>query len=873
MGKLHSKHADCIFVNADLNKALEDSIWKKKTGFNLANYNMEETLSELSICLEDKSEPSSSPLRVELPPPKLDTETSRVLTLDHIGIRRAGRSCELKDKTKLNIEELQELECGVHLEGSDSAKHEWSFTLYDFDGHGRITKEDLASLLKALYDAVGSSIKLPANGAKTLKLRLSVGQDGGSASLQQVPQGQGQDVGSRNNNHDNSTSHQNGKNNFNNATTTSSGKRNNVASGAALAAKMSERSRNTARAPKNKVREFSKLNNLTRAAASEQKLPKHQAVKCTNEHRGQQAPPAALTSAVQLAPPPSVCSGARDSGLFLPAQLPADVNNSSSSAPGESAQGKDGLESPADDPAQAATDAHVLPDHQCLADLVQENMERNRVRQQLRRLADHRSDGHHRSQHHPHPHYNYHSRHHKRRHQRAAAGTSSSQRPVPESHPGVGGTLADPQKMAGVRRLDASAVSRLWTSGLKNLGGDAPGQEDTLREEGDDQGCARTCGLLSQCGERGKSSEAKDKKPLVSLSEAVEAKCKGGGDGLSRLQEERAEESQDRRNYYLDLAGVENTSSRFQTHPRTPQNRPGCSRRCHKGHHRSRSQDLATAHVITGDDVKFSNVIAAGKSSDVQRSAVSDLNDCLSKPNNSGKCDNLLFSAVAFGLSLASETPHMRDKRDSSRGTGEHMTVGNSVVRMLATAAARTESLEHQHHGRSKSFDPQDILRGSSDLGHRARRNHKPQRHPGEHQLPESSSRAGAGDHLPASSTKLNPLNLTVSSSGSTTTTDNNKLSSANLRSRRFRPVSLPGHVPACVSPHQHRRHRHRDKDHSQAMQQVARWIEREQHAWDQDTSAAAGASSGDHVVVQRHEHHHIHEHHHHHHYHHYHET
>lgn len=37
--------------------------------------------------------------------------------------------------------------------------------------------QDLSSLLKALYDAVGSSIKIPSNGTKTLKLRLTVGQD------------------------------------------------------------------------------------------------------------------------------------------------------------------------------------------------------------------------------------------------------------------------------------------------------------------------------------------------------------------------------------------------------------------------------------------------------------------------------------------------------------------------------------------------------------------------------------------------------------------------------------------------------------------------------------------------------------------------
>ncbi len=34
---------------------------------------------------------------------------------------------------------LQEFECGVSVAGSD--RQEWSFTLYDFDGRGNITKE------------------------------------------------------------------------------------------------------------------------------------------------------------------------------------------------------------------------------------------------------------------------------------------------------------------------------------------------------------------------------------------------------------------------------------------------------------------------------------------------------------------------------------------------------------------------------------------------------------------------------------------------------------------------------------------------------------------------------------------------------------
>ncbi|XP_025115691.1 protein naked cuticle homolog 1-like isoform X2 [Pomacea canaliculata] len=189
MGKLQSKHGaksplgkavhrtgrvsmeatECFLVNAQLNRAFEEQIWKKRSSQDLANYNMDESLSELSICLDTKC--GHVPLRVELPPQVGETETSRVLKLD----QGEGNDDEKGDKA--NNLSIEEFECGVQFEGTENSKQEWSFTLYDFDGHGRITKEDLASLLKALYDAVGSSIRLPPNGAKTLKLRLTVGQD------------------------------------------------------------------------------------------------------------------------------------------------------------------------------------------------------------------------------------------------------------------------------------------------------------------------------------------------------------------------------------------------------------------------------------------------------------------------------------------------------------------------------------------------------------------------------------------------------------------------------------------------------------------------------------------------------------------------
>ncbi|KAH9499093.1 hypothetical protein Btru_006663 [Bulinus truncatus] len=440
-------------------------------------------------------------VRVELPPQKLETVTSNVLNLDHIRDRR----------DKVNIEEI---ECGVHLEGSENSKQEWSFTLYDFDGHGMITKEDLASLLKALYDAVGSSIKLPPNGAKTLKLRLSVGQDC-TAEIQTVS---------------------------------------NI--------KSSERCRNTNKAPKNKVRDFSKLNNLMRTH-----------IKCTNENQAQVL---GLTTIETVS-----CQ-----------------------------QG-----------AEVVPKHGQMPDHQELATLIHENMERNQIKQ-LRRHHSDRND----SQH-----------HYKRRHRTTAAHC-----PVITA------------------------------------------------------GAALTA-------------------PLIPSASAIVA--------VGGQQDERAKESQDRRNYYLDLAGVDN--SKFQNNPTVPVAGSGCVR-TGTSQHRSRSHDISNT-------VKCDNRQAgAHNPSDAPLAT------------NPDKCDNV--------------------KRESER-------LGHKVA-----------NGKIDQHLRSKSSDPQEV--------NGQKRSSKPAQQ--EQQVP----------------------------------------SCANNKHNRFRPVSLPGHVPATVSPHYHRRHRHREKDHDLAMQQVAQWIERE-HVWD----------------------------------------
>ncbi|BFZ12854.1 hypothetical protein BsWGS_15893 [Bradybaena similaris] len=552
MGNFNSKH-ECFFVSADLSKTLEDKIWKKKTGFNLANYNMDETLSELSICLQETTE--NSQLRVDLPPQKLETETSKVLKLDHLTIGSHGNN-DNNERSKLNIEEF---ECGLQFESCENAKQEWSVTLYDFDGRGRITKEDLSSLLKALYDAVGSSIRLPPNGAKTLKLRLSVGQDTTSQMHHSANP------------------------------------------------KSAERSKNTTKPAKNKVREFSKLNNLTRTQ-----------VKCTNENLGQ-----------------SSVVTAQD---YVATQ---NLDKKPSQQQPESQQAK--------------------PDHQQLADLVQENMERNQIRQLRRHHSDSRNEG---------------QQHHKRRHR--ITGTHCPVTTV------------------------CAALSATMKAVIAEGGGN----------------------ILGAVGGGGLSGAADD------------------------TTDDKPKESQDRRNYYLDLAGID-SKSKFQNNPTVPVAGSGCVKTS-TGHCRSRSHDVAAGAKAdsggVGTDIKCDNTSLE-------------------------KCDNI--------------------RRESERLGSKH---------------GRLD----QQHPRSKSFDPQEVT--------------GQMRSPKSHQQPSSDPNPG---------------------------------------SRRFRPVSLPGHVPVMVSPHHHRRHRHREKDHDMAMQQVAQWIERE-HPWDMN---------GERLIVQRHEHHHIHEHHHHHHYHHYYEA
>uniref|UniRef100_A0A182JGN2 Protein naked cuticle homolog n=1 Tax=Anopheles atroparvus TaxID=41427 RepID=A0A182JGN2_ANOAO len=77
---------------------------------------------------------------------------------------------------------LEEFTCDVSLEdGKKPQPLQFSFTLYDLDGHGKITKDDIAGIVSTIYESIGKSVVVPHYGSKTINVRLTVSPDGKTA--------------------------------------------------------------------------------------------------------------------------------------------------------------------------------------------------------------------------------------------------------------------------------------------------------------------------------------------------------------------------------------------------------------------------------------------------------------------------------------------------------------------------------------------------------------------------------------------------------------------------------------------------------------------------------------------------------------------
>ncbi|KAL7829632.1 hypothetical protein AOLI_G00305170 [Acnodon oligacanthus] len=111
---------------------------------------------------EDQFLDHDCPLEVILPPERAAEYQSHKHTLSSENGDTPRRSAKSDD-----------VECNVP--GVDENRQEWVFTLYDFDNSGRVTKEDMSSLMHTIYEVVEASVKQSAlSNSKTLRVKLTV---------------------------------------------------------------------------------------------------------------------------------------------------------------------------------------------------------------------------------------------------------------------------------------------------------------------------------------------------------------------------------------------------------------------------------------------------------------------------------------------------------------------------------------------------------------------------------------------------------------------------------------------------------------------------------------------------------------------------
>lgn len=97
------------------------------------------------------------------------------------------RHLEAQEANRVQVEELT---CDVSVEDPTKKPQpiQFSFTLYDLDGHGKITKDDIAGIVSTIYDSIGKTVVVPHYGKKTINVKLTVSPD--SKNQQQLQQKQ-----------------------------------------------------------------------------------------------------------------------------------------------------------------------------------------------------------------------------------------------------------------------------------------------------------------------------------------------------------------------------------------------------------------------------------------------------------------------------------------------------------------------------------------------------------------------------------------------------------------------------------------------------------------------------------------------------------
>lgn len=153
-------------------------------GTNTEGSDSEELLTGVPTTCNVSSPPTTEPQPIlisPVEPPQVAADSSTV---------PAGPTGNDEQPTCGTTKQLsfEEFECDVSVAEGDRRRQEFSFTLYDFDGHGKITKDDIAGLVTTIYDTLGASIQVPPCGSKTIKVKLTVSPDQrASSSSSQAP--------------------------------------------------------------------------------------------------------------------------------------------------------------------------------------------------------------------------------------------------------------------------------------------------------------------------------------------------------------------------------------------------------------------------------------------------------------------------------------------------------------------------------------------------------------------------------------------------------------------------------------------------------------------------------------------------------------
>ncbi|XP_042363136.1 naked cuticle-like protein 3 isoform X2 [Plectropomus leopardus] len=68
----------------------------------------------------------------------------------------------------------------------EDTQQEWVFTLYNFDNSGKVTKEDMSSLIHSMYEVLEASVKQPHNDTTPLKIKLVITPSADPENISQI---------------------------------------------------------------------------------------------------------------------------------------------------------------------------------------------------------------------------------------------------------------------------------------------------------------------------------------------------------------------------------------------------------------------------------------------------------------------------------------------------------------------------------------------------------------------------------------------------------------------------------------------------------------------------------------------------------------